>query len=170
MSGFLNSAIRNLHYSFIFYIDEKSGIANFDEIALFKFCSLIIKWISPLCSFDGLVSACVLGAKGFLRGASEVTVKRGGTKRGGTKRGRRKAELVFEQRPRTPHPPLPRTALIFLLYIGILRKVSDTRRGGGMGRIQEMENLLLKKKLRTTPVASIYLFHSANLTATHKLV
>ena len=85
-------------------------------------------------------------------------------------RGRRKAELVFEQRPRAPHPPLPRTALIFLLYIGILCKVSDTKRGGGMGRIQEVENLLLKKKLRITPVASIYLFHSANLTATHKLV
>ena len=86
-------------------------------------------------------------------------------KRGGTKRGRRKAELVFEQRPRTPHPLLARTALIFLLYIyiyiGISRKVSETRRGGGMGRIQEVENLLLKKKLRTTPAASIYLFHSA---------
>lgn len=109
-----------------------------------------------MCSFDGLVSACVLGAKGFLRGASEVMVKRGGTER-----GRRKAELVFEQRPRTPHPPLPRTALIFLLYIGILRKVSETMRGGGMGRIQEVENLLLKKKLRTAPVASVYLFHSA---------
>lgn len=30
-----------------------------------------------------------------------------------------------------------------------------------MGRIQEVENLLLKKKLRTTPAASMYLFHSA---------
>lgn len=30
-----------------------------------------------------------------------------------------------------------------------------------MGRIQEVENLLLKKKLRTTPGASLCLFHSA---------
>lgn len=64
-------------------------------------------------------------------------------------------------------PPLPRTALIFLLYIyiyiyiGISHKVSETRRGQGMGRIQEVENLLLKKKLRTTPGASLCLFHSA---------
>lgn len=87
------------------------------------------------------------------RASSEVPQK-SWFKRGGTKRGQRKAELVFEQRPRTPHPPLPRTTLIFLLYIGILHKVSETRRGGGMGRIQEVENLLLKKKLRTTPVAS----------------
>lgn len=34
MGGFLNSAIRNLYCYFFFYIDVKSGIANFSERAL----------------------------------------------------------------------------------------------------------------------------------------
>lgn len=43
IDGFLNSTIRNLHYTFFFNISVKSRIANSDEIALLKFCSLIIK-------------------------------------------------------------------------------------------------------------------------------
>lgn len=37
---FLNSAIGSLNYSFLKYIDVKPTIANFDDIALFKFCGL----------------------------------------------------------------------------------------------------------------------------------
>lgn len=63
--------------------------SNFDEIALFKFCSLILQLNyqvnKPLVFFRLMdwFSVCVLGAKGLLRGASEVMVKRGGTKKEG---------------------------------------------------------------------------------------
>lgn len=110
MGGFLNSAIRNLYCYFFFlhWCEIRNSKFQWES---FKFYSLIIKWISPLCS-------CIwwIGFQSVLwgpRGCSKVPQEWWLREKGQRERERKGPAGIWAG-PLTPHPPWPRAALIFL--------------------------------------------------------
>lgn len=96
-----------------FYTDVKSRIAHFDDIGLFKFCSLIMKRIEPLCSFIWRTGFSVCS---WSQGAPQRCL-RSSVLRGRTREGAEGLVGISAGSCNSPPPPSsPRAAPVFLLY------------------------------------------------------
>lgn len=113
MGRFLKLAFRHLYYSFFFYTDVKSRIAHFDDIGLFKFCSLIMKRIEPLCFFIWRTGFSVCS---WSPGVPQRCL-RSSVLGGRTREGAEGLVGISAGSCNSPPPPSsPRAAPVFLLY------------------------------------------------------